>query len=69
METRTWYSTAEAARLLGLPPSTVAWAFANGRVTIPRVRVANALVLDAEGVRRLADHFGVEPPCACSLAS
>lgn len=56
------YSTVDLSRLLGIQEHRITYAIRAGFVPEPSYKVANKRVFTQEDLRRVAEHFGVEPP-------
>jgi DNA-binding transcriptional MerR regulator len=57
---KTHMSLKDVARLLKVKPYRVTYALTTGLVPEPTLRISNKRIFQAEDVRRLAKHFGVE---------
>jgi excisionase family DNA binding protein len=53
-------STGEVARLLGIQRHRLEYAIANGHLPEARFRFLDKRCFDAEDVKRIAEHFGVQ---------
>jgi hypothetical protein len=54
------YSTGEIAKLLGIQRHRIEYAIATGHIAEARFRFLDKRVFDAEDVKRMAEHFGVQ---------
>ena len=50
----------EVSRLLSIKPYRITYALTAGLVEEPALRIAGKRIFQADDVRRLAEHFGVE---------
>ena len=53
-------STGQVAKMLGLARHKIEYAIANGHLPEARFRFLDKRCIDAEDVKRIAEHFGIQ---------